>query len=133
MGTYIAQADVENVYGTVNVARWSQLDPDTTTADTTRIAASIAYAEEKVQGMFRGTKYAVPFAASVSGGLVTVQDWCARLAGAWLYRHRKVGDATDGPENEEVSVRREVEAYTSGMRDLGCVKVARAATAPHWA
>src|SRR5258708_558722 len=43
-GHYASQADIENLFGVENVARWSQLDNEVTTADTSRIAASLEYA-----------------------------------------------------------------------------------------
>jgi len=42
--TYCTQADIENIFGAVNVATWSQLDNDTEDADTARIAKAIEWA-----------------------------------------------------------------------------------------
>lgn len=84
MGTYISQSDVENKFGTTNVAKWSQLDNAVEEADTDRIATAIAFAEELVESMFRGGRYAVPF----SGTCLVLKDWCAVHAGKWLYSNR---------------------------------------------
>ena len=40
-GTYISQTDIENVFGSDNVERWSNLQNLADAADTTRIQAAI--------------------------------------------------------------------------------------------
>ena len=42
---YSVQADLESVFGTKNILKWSNLSGGTAAADTTRIAAGIAYAD----------------------------------------------------------------------------------------
>lgn len=88
MGTYIVQSDVENLFGTQNVAEWSNLDNDGTGVVAARVAAGIAYAEGYIEDRFREGPYIVPFVNTGSGTPVVLKDWCARLAGAWLYRSR---------------------------------------------
>lgn len=91
-GSYIIQADIENVFGTSNVQKWSQLDNDFDIADTTRITTAITYAEERVENRFRESRYALPF-SPISN---EIKEWCAKLAGIWLYQSRGQDD-----DNEE--------------------------------
>jgi len=122
MGTYIAQSDIEDVFGVDSVAAWSQLDPDEddSTADTARIAKAIAYAERTVEDRFRNGRYAVPF----SGTSVVLVDWCAKLAGVWLYSSRGVNATRGNDAEERIMFHRraaleEMDLYLSEQRDLG--------------
>ena len=101
MGTYISQSNVEDVFGTTNVALWSQLSPSSSTADTARIASAIAYAEEYVENRFRGSRYAVPF----SGSSTQLIDWMAKLAGVWLYESRGLRDTAAAGTDDANRVR----------------------------
>ena len=83
MGTYIIQSDIENVFGKDNVARWSNLDGDTTVV-TARITEAISYAEEDLDNRFRGGKYALPFSPVTS----VIKNLAARIAGLWLFSNR---------------------------------------------
>ncbi len=125
MGAYITQADIESVFGVSNVARWSQLDPDTTGADTSRIAAAIAYAEETVQDRLRGGLYAVPFVASGSSFPASLKTWIAQIAGSWLYKSRGMLDSPSGEEQDrnritvqERDAMRGINAVLAGQRSL---------------
>lgn len=97
MGTYIVQADVENLYGTDNVARWSQLDNDVSTADTDRIASAIQYAEADVEARMRGGPYAIPFSGTAAA-LDPLKEAMAIKAGEWLYRTRGLRDSDEQTE-----------------------------------
>lgn len=87
MGTYISASDIDDVFGTENVTRWSALD-GSGTRDTDRISTAISWAEATVEARFRGTAYDLPLPSSP---LVT--RWCAVVAGLWLYESRGTGDA----------------------------------------
>src|SRR3990167_8812449 len=104
MGTYILQSNVEDVFGTANVVRWSQLDPDTVTVNATRVAAAISYAEEYVENKFRGSRSAVPF----SGAAQQLIDWCAKLAGVWLYESRGSRDGVGDDDQNRFRFHRKV-------------------------
>lgn len=112
---YSTQANIESVFGTANVVRWSQLDPATKTADTARIALAIAYADSLIDDRFRGGAYTVPFTAA--NAMIT--DWSARIAGVWLYRSRpqatssKEFDAIVGQEGAALEI---MDHYLSGKR-----------------
>lgn len=96
MGTYITQSDIEAEFGVTNVAIWSNLDNESEEADASRINAAIAKAEARVESFFRGGKYLVPFAFLNESGSVIVKEWCAKLAGIWLYEGR--GTYANGEE-----------------------------------
>lgn len=88
-GTYIDTPDLNNVFGTINIAAWSDLTGGKT-ADTTRIDAAIAWAETRVENRFRGSRYSVPF-GQVSGGYDSqLTHWMAVYAGNWLYQSRGI-------------------------------------------
>ena len=48
MGRYITKTDLDNRFGTSNIIKWSNLENDTTVADTTRIDLAIAEAEDDI-------------------------------------------------------------------------------------
>lgn len=125
MGTYATQSDLESVFGTVNIAKWSQLDAttDNTTADTVRIAAAIAYAESEINDRFRTSRYQVPLVANstVPRSLV---HWVCVGAGLWLYRSKNMDASSDQAstyESMELRVNDEINSYLSGQRELDCV------------
>ncbi len=87
---YSELADINNVYGSYNVIEWSDLN-GTSTLDSTRIAAAIAWADETINSRLRSSVYAVP----LPSGNVKVTDWSATLAGWWLYRSRGLRDSAE--------------------------------------
>lgn len=139
MGTYIVQSDIENVFGTANVARWSQLAPTSETADTARITSAIAYAEGVVEARFYGGRYLVPLSGS-TGSMTMVKDWCAKIAGAWLYESRGINDTTTNAEGESVpsnrispvrdAAMRQIDSVVGGVMKLGLTRSGTGPTAP---
>ncbi|MHA1220126.1 MAG: phage protein Gp36 family protein [Candidatus Heimdallarchaeota archaeon] len=91
-GNYVSQSDIENVFGVNNVIAYSNLDNDSTTVNATRVQAAIEWAESYVNSRFRDGKYQIPFSSACK----EVINWCATLAGIWLYEARGLRD-----ENEE--------------------------------
>lgn len=89
MGTYISKTDVDNVFGDINVAAWSDLTGGRT-ADITRINAGIAWGEQKVENRFRRSRYIVPFGKVDGAYDVTLTHWMAVYAGDWLYQSRRI-------------------------------------------
>jgi len=90
-GTYASKTDLENEFGTFNVAKWSQKDNSATTADDDQILKSLNYADALIESRFRASRYAVPLTA-ISGSLSLVTAWAARLAGVWLYMSKGLRD-----------------------------------------
>jgi phage gp36-like protein len=119
LGTYIEQTHIEDVFGVENVARWSNLENESADADTGRIALAIAKAEQEVHDRFRGGRYTLPF----TGSLSVVRDWCAKLAGAWLYSSRgaRASDADEAGSfalgNRRAALE-EMDLYLAGARRL---------------
>ncbi|GAG69139.1 unnamed protein product [marine sediment metagenome] len=119
MGAYILKADIENVFGADNVAVWSNLSGGDT-ADEARITLAISNAEEDVENRFRNGRYLLPFTPVA----LTVKDWCARIAGIWLFDNRpgygKSEEELDGLELLRTQLEISIDAYTSGQRKLNC-------------
>lgn len=116
---YAVTADLWNAFGKDNIARWSNLDGEVG-ADTTRIASAIATAGEDIDNRFRDGRYAIPFTPACK----TVTNWCARLAGIWLFETRpafnKGETQKEGFQDVKDAIDSEVEMYTSGQRTLPC-------------
>ncbi|MBI5724604.1 MAG: DUF1320 family protein [Planctomycetes bacterium] len=127
--SYITQTDIENVFGSNNVISWSNLDNDTTTANTTRIAEAITYAEGLIDDKFRGGPYALPFSPVPA----VVKDWAAKLAGLWLYdarghRGKTEEDAIDKYAAMKGEIENQMAEYAGGARKFSA---ARAASMPN--
>lgn len=116
---YIAEADIQNVFGVDNVTAWSDLQ-GTAVKDTTRIAASIAYADEQIDNRFRDGLYEIPF----SPVCVTVKHWAAVIAGLWLFEsrplHNRDPDKDEGFEHLRDEVELDMQAVVSGQKRLTC-------------
>lgn len=95
---YCTQTDIENRYGTTNVAVWSNLDNDNTSANATRIAAAIAYADAVVEDEMRGSEYKLPLTATNGGTPTMITFLAAAIAGWWLFSSRGVRDTEQGRE-----------------------------------
>ena len=118
---YIVQADIEAAFGVDNVRIWSNLDGDTNTTDTARVASAIAYAEDVVNSRFRGSKYSVPVTATAM-----VKNWCARLAGMWLFESRPApADEKAGDNFMDVreTVMSEISQCLAGIIELDSAQV----------
>lgn len=137
MGRYISQSDVEAVHGAKNVAMWSNLDSTdrSTTADTDRIATAIENAEDEVDDMFRESRYQIPFVGTSGSTPRKVVDWCAKLAGVWLYESRKARSPADGDDTVRVlghkkNVLDEISVYLAGQSKLAAQLVIEGGTCP---
>lgn len=134
---YSSQSDIENVFGTDNVRKWSNLDNNVTGANTTRIATAIALADRQIDNMLRRSKYAVPLQGT-HGALVEVTNWSATLAGVWLYEARGLEDTNEitGQLVSKFSghrrrVENEIKAVLSGKIELAANRQeSRSPTAP---
>jgi hypothetical protein len=139
--SYCSQADIENLFGVENVAAWSNLDNQSTTADAARIAAAIAYAGAFLDDRFRNSRYAVPL-VGLSDPLVQVTDLAARLAGCWLYESRGLADRAgaagpgggggdgDAMPAQRRYVQRMVGRYLAGQDQLPAVQARMVTTVP---
>ncbi len=96
-GQFAAQTDIEDQFGKVNVATWSQLDnalaPGTLpVADANRILRALQWADAKIIHAFaQYGNYQTPFAPGGNDALL-VTRWAAILSGTWLYLSRGLRD-----------------------------------------
>jgi len=123
MGTYCSLSDVQDQFGTANVAAWSDLEGNDS-LDSDRVDRAIASAEARIDGRFRGSKHSVPFAPVPT----LVQDWAAKLAGVNLYRHRGVRDTDveDRIKRLEDEVLTEIAEVLAGVSSLTAGTIPRA-------
>jgi len=123
MGRYVTKTDVENIFGMDNVVVWSNLEGGTAVNET-RIAQAILYAESIIEDSFRGGRYQLPF-SPVS---VVLKDWCAKLAGIWLFscrpHYKKDREAAEGFMDLRKMVFEEIVIYHAGQRVFDCNKAA---------
>jgi phage gp36-like protein len=124
-GYYAAQADVENKFGANNVARWSQLDNSSSSADEGRISSALQYADATIDGFFRDGPYVTPLVLS-SGGALAV-NWAATIAGVWLYGNR-------GQRDQDKDASKYTAMLAGVMREMGMYKggVLRLDAARRW-
>jgi hypothetical protein len=93
---------VENVYGTSNVAMYSDLE-NTGTANTARILTGLQLVDARINNRLKANNVATPVATS-STDFALLTDIAAKWTGAWLYESRGVRDeASDGRVKRLVS------------------------------
>ncbi|HUB27552.1 MAG TPA: hypothetical protein VL992_19155 [Tepidisphaeraceae bacterium] len=95
-GLFAQQSDIEDIFGVMNVAIWSQLDPTQPpgTADTDRIQTALNFADAKIVSFFRNYgNYVTPLSPQ-GNDIALVTRWDATLAGIWLYQSRGQRDDT---------------------------------------
>lgn len=135
-GRYIAQSDVEDLFGVENVADWSDLS-GSGIADTNRIDRSIDYAEDRIDDHFRQGRYAIPFQFT-AGIPQTVKFWAGAYAGQWLYMSRGLRDEAAGERIERLirgidgvgGVEADINQYLAGQRALQAAQVDTQPRAP---
>ena len=120
--SYAQQSDIENVFGPNNVAAWSRYDPGAPSgaADTTRIAAALAYADAEINSFFADGPYALPLVCSISAS--TIANWAGVIAGVWLYGSRASVSYIDYAGNRYLALKATVYAdmqlYKAGVKRL---------------
>ena len=102
-GFYASQNDLTTIYGTTNVAQWSQLDgsptPGAIQPNTGKILACLQMADNIINGQFQNGPFTVPLPANpggLSGASSQVYDtnrWAVALAARALYMARMQRDA----------------------------------------
>lgn len=122
---YATQSDIEDVFGTANVATYSQLDNSVDTADTDRIARAIAWADAYIDGRLRGLRWALPVSGTQAS--ITVTDWAANLAGYWLMRPRGL---TEEMVETKARIDREIDMLAAGTREWDAATKEPQPTAP---
>lgn len=128
---YITQSDIESVFGVDNVAQWSNLENESTTVDTARVASAIANAEAEINDRFRNSEYVVPLTGA---GMYPVIGWAAALAGAWLFKSRLMrGNSNENAQTimfQRRAALEEMDLYLAGSRRLDCTRKAYMQTCP---
>lgn len=129
MGLYAVKADLIDAYGAVNIFTWAKRDQTIADIDDPLIDATIDAALNKsdgdINGQFRDSIYAIPFALNDVASQATVKDWSVVISVWWLYKFRKV-NAPNNPKtptsnqifNDEKRVRMEMKNYISGALRL---------------
>lgn len=127
-GSYIDADDIDDMFGTENVTRWSQLDSASIARDSNRVAKAIARAETHINDRFRNSAYVVPLTGD-SGVPAKVKDWAAKRAGVWLYMSRGFLDEGEFAQQEATrmqaiydSVDDEIDLYVAGSRTLDATR-----------
>lgn len=106
---YITQTDIESLVGVTNVAVWSNLDNDDTSADTSRIDAAIEYGEDYVESRMR-QKFAIPLTALSGSFPASLKDLIVKMAAWWLYSSRGIKGGGSDEAGDRISAwRKEVE------------------------
>lgn len=108
MGAYITTADLNAEWGTENVVLWSNLDNTSASANTTRIAAAIDYAEGYVESRMRKLRYLVPFSFGSTGAEALFKRLMSVFAGDWLASPRAavVNDDLEATDLNQIQAKR---------------------------
>lgn len=93
MGTYISQSDIEQVFGSEQVAKWADLDNDGT-ADSGVVTAAINYAEGYIEDRMRNGPYSVPLSVSDKSSY-PFKHVVAEIAGWRLFSARQYDETPD--------------------------------------
>lgn len=137
-GAYIADVDVNDLWGTINIDDWSDL-ASTKTRDDARVQRAIDYAEQRVNNRFRHARYAIPFVFN-SGIDEVLKYWVAAIAGQWLYQARGLRDEAAGERiaiiisgdktTGEIGVFQEMGRYVAGQAFFDAATVETQPRAP---
>jgi hypothetical protein len=120
--SYAQQSDIEGTFGPPNVAAWSLFESGTPSgsADPTRIATALAYADSEINAFFAGGPYQIPLSAVTDAA--TVAYWAAVIAGVWLYGSRAGVSYIDYAGNRYLALKAAVYAdmqlYKAGVKRL---------------
>lgn len=122
-GYYAGQTDVESIFGTSNVATWSQLDNTISGPDESRIQSALDWADAQINSFFRDGPYTIPLADAADAAITT--RWAATLAGVWLYTSRGLRD--DNRDGDKLTtmmadVMADMAAYKSGVKRLAAAR-----------
>lgn len=135
MGTYIDTTDVYERWGKDNVDEWASLDNQATPTAATRITTAISYAEQRVEDVFRDSRYEVPFSFNTTGAQSIVDHWMATLAGVKLYhahgQARGEDEKADEMRQAVLDTEDEMALYVANARVLDAQESFSGPTAPH--
>lgn len=96
VGTYGSQTDMENVFGTQNIAQYSDINnTENGSADGTRVQAASDYADSQINAFFADGPFTVPIPFTETWASVMAANWYAVIAGVWMYSNRGSRDEKD--------------------------------------
>jgi len=121
---YCDLLDIFLVYGKENAYQWADLDNSRIESDIEDIIEfAIVDASEKIDSQFIDSAYAIPLVDSEDHTPETVRRWCARLAGAILYKARGYDGEDDSVIKVEKEVMKEIAYVLAGLSRIKAVKV----------
>jgi hypothetical protein len=132
--SYAQQSDIESIYGPANVAAWTLYESGTPdgSADATRIAAALAYADGEINGFFAEGPYVIPLVCTINQPQLAY--WAGVIAGLYLYGSRVDTAYIDYAGNRFLALRTAVYAdmqlYKAGVKRLDAPLRFPHATAP---
>lgn len=98
---YSTRTDIEDIFGTINVQTWGNLDAgdvedaDVLTDISDRITRAISHADDHINAILSGSDYTIPLSAEPGKSIGLIATISATLAGCWLYEARGLDDADD--------------------------------------
>jgi len=132
--SYAQQSDIENIFSPANVAAWSLYETGTPdgSADATRVAGALAYADAEINAFFADGPYVLPLACTINQA--SVAYWAGVIAGVWLYGSRASVSYIDYAGNRYLALKAAVYAdmqlYKAGVKRLDAALRYPHATAP---
>ena len=124
---YCTRADIENIFGVVNVAAWADMTGNQNAAEiAARVAWAISAASDELDDLMRGTSYRVPLKTAAGAVPGTVKILVATLAGVSLYENHGVDEIREGQPIHKLLWAREryekiVQQIKSGQMRLDAV------------
>ena len=99
---YAARTDLDDVFGSVNINKWADLENQQDSAlITARVNRALLYADAVIDDTLRGGLYALPIETKAAATPTLIVDIASKLAAVWLYELRgntdfdpKTGEAT---------------------------------------
>jgi len=132
--SYAQQSDIENTFGPSNVAAWSLYETGTPdgSADPSRIASALAYADSEINSFFADGPYALPLVCNTSAA--TLAYWAGVIAGVWLYGSRASVSYIDYAGNRYIALQdmvyADMQLYKAGVKRLDAALRYPHSTAP---
>ncbi len=91
---YCEDSDIDDLFGTVNVTKWSDIDNDGNAVTiAARKARAIDVASNDIDDQLRQSPYLIPIVQPDGTTPTAIVDIAAKLAGSWLYSGRGTEDA----------------------------------------
>jgi hypothetical protein len=118
--SYTSRAQLVNLHGEANLAKWSALGGEST-ANETRISAALLYGDAQVDLRLIGGAYALPLQGMDSTTEISVDYWATVFAAHWLYFSRGMLDKDEQApklDDERKRVEEEITQVRSGKLRL---------------